>query len=88
VVTLDDLVDKFDAARERWLVTARATKSSREHYDIQEPDAFLEETAKVVQYISHQPSIDTLHDAQRAAKMLLIAEHQGLNQAMIWKLSN
>ena len=88
MVTLDDLVDKFDAARECWLVTARATKSSREHYDIQEPDAFLDETDKVIQYISHRPSINTLHDARRAATVLSIAEHQGLNQAMIWKLSN
>jgi hypothetical protein len=87
-MTIDDLHQAFRVARHRWLTEARAVKESWNFYGFLEPIDFIEKTSFNVQYIGHQGSRNALIAARAAAKVLLIAEEQGLNKAMIWKLSN
>lgn len=86
--TIDDLHQAFRVARHNWLTVAEAIKRNWDYYGFLEPDVFLEETKINLSFIEHMPSLKALQIARTAAQVLLIAEEQGLNKAMIWKLCN
>lgn len=85
---LGDVYQAFYRARDHWLKVAYASPQSWDYYGSLSAHDFLERTTTNREYIQYEPSIRSLDAARTAAMVFLIAREQGLDQAMIWKLSN